>query len=131
HKDERLAKKLNTYLGPLLREGLIEQWHDCDISAGMEWEQQINEHLNESHIILLLISPDFVDSDYCYSIEMKRALERHERGEAYVIPIILRPTYWQSAPFGKLQALLTDGRPIRDAGWHNIDEAFLDVAEGI
>jgi TIR domain-containing protein/biotin-dependent enzyme len=96
HKDERFAKKLNTHLGPLQREGLIELWYDRDISAGMEWEQQINEHLNEAHIILLLISPDFVDSDYCYSIEMKRALERHERGEAYVIPIILRPTYWQA-----------------------------------
>ncbi len=131
HKDERLAKKLKMHLGPIQRGGLIELWHDCDISAGMEWEQQINEHINEARIILLLISPDFVDADYCYSIEMKRALERHERGEAYVIPIILRPTYWQSAPFGKLQALPTDGRPITDRGWHTIDEAFLDVAEGI
>jgi Biotin-requiring enzyme/TIR domain len=131
HEDVRFAKKLKTHLGPLQKEGLIELWQDRDISAGMEWEQQINERLNEAHIILFLISPDFIASDYCYSIEMKQALERYERGEAYVIPIILRHTYWQSAPFGKLQVLPTDGKPVTSAGWHNVDEAFLDVAEGI
>src|SRR5216684_9393103 len=103
-EDELLLNKLKTQLRPLQRQGLIDVWHDRDISAGTEWEREINQRLNEAEIILLLVSPDFMDSDYCYGIEMKRAIERHQRGEALVIPVILRPVYWQGAPFGKLQA---------------------------
>src|SRR5947208_10061471 len=90
HEDETLLNKLKAHLRPLQRQGLIDVWHDRDINAGQEWEQEISKHLNEAQIILLLISPDFMDSDYCYSKEMQRALERHEHREARVIPIILR-----------------------------------------
>ena len=131
HEDEALLDQLKRYLKPLQRQGLIDVWHDRDISPGTEWEQEISKPLNEAHIILLLISPDFMNSDYCYGIEMKRALERHERGEARVIPVILRPVYWQGAPFGKLQALPADGKPVTSSSRHDIDEAFFDVAEGI
>src|SRR5260370_27327633 len=130
HEDELLLNKLKTHLRPLQREGFIDVWHDRDISAGAEWERKISEQLNTSQIILLLISPDFMASDYCYSIEMKRALERHERGEARVIPIILRPVYWQGI-LGNLQALPTDAKPVMSSLWYNIDEAFYDVTEGI
>jgi WD40 repeat protein len=86
--------------------------------------------LNTAQIILLLVSPDFMASDYCYSIEMQRAIERHEQGEAQVIPIILRPVYWQDV-LGKLQALPTDGLPVTDPDWHNIDRALYNVTKGI
>ncbi len=128
HEDEALLNKLKLHLRPLQRQGLIDVWHDRDISAGTEWEQEIKKHLNAAKIILLLVSPDFMDSDYCYSIEMRRALERHQRGEARVIPIILRPVYWQGI-LGNLQALPTDAKPVRS--WSDVDEALYDVAEGI
>jgi hypothetical protein len=128
HEDEPLLKKLQTHLRPMQRAGLIDVWHDRDISAGTDWEQQIKDHLNTAQIILLLVSPDFMDSDYCYGIEMQRALERHERGEARVIPVILRHVYWQVA-LGNLQALPTDAKPIKS--WSDLDEAFFNVAEGI
>src|SRR5438876_11871174 len=105
HEDEPLLNKLKTHLRPLQRQALTDVWYDRDITAGTEWKQEIDKQLNEAQIILLLVSPDFIDSEYCYSIEMKRALERHERGEARVIPVILRPVYWQGAPFSKLQTL--------------------------
>src|SRR5437763_778051 len=108
HEDEALLNKLKAHLRPLQRQGLIDVWHDRNITAGTEWEQQITQHLNTAQVILLLISSDFMNSDYCYSIEMKQAIERHERGEARVIPIILRPVYWKKAPFGKIQALPQD-----------------------
>jgi hypothetical protein len=76
-----------------------------------------------------LISPDFVASDYCYDVEMKRALKRHRANQAQVIPIILRPVMWLNAPFARLQALPTEGKPITK--WGDRDTAFLDVAEGI
>lgn len=97
-----------------------------DIGAGTEWANQIDNHLDTAHIILLLISPDFMASEYCYSIEMKRALERHEIGEARVIPILLRPVDWRDAPFSMLQALPRDARPVTT--WKNRDSAFEEIA---
>src|SRR5947208_7693066 len=87
HEDEPLLNKLKAHLRPLQRQGLVEVWHDRDISAGADWEHEIIKHLNTADIILLLISPGFMDSDFCYGIEMKRAIERDEQGEAHVIPI--------------------------------------------
>ena len=131
HEDEALRKELEKHLRALKRQRIIDIWHDREIRAGAEWEREIDRHLNTAKIILLLISPDFMDSDYCYSQEMLRAMERHERGDARVIPVILRPVYWQGAPFGKLQALPTDAKAIISRHWHHLDEAFFDVAEGI
>ena len=132
HEDEELLKRLKAQLRPLQREGLIEVWHDRDISAGTEWEGKINEHLKTAEIILLLISPDFMNSDYCYSIEMKKAIERHENGKARVIPIILDYCHWQIKPLNKLQALPQDAEPTTNTRrWHNLNEAFFNVAEGI
>ena len=130
HEDEALLNKLKTHLKPLQWQGLIDVWHDRDISAGTQWEQEINKHLDEADIILLLVSPDFIASDYCYNIEIKRALERDKRKEARVIPIILRPVDWQNV-LGKLQALPTDGTPVIDRSWHSSDEALYIVAQGI
>ena len=129
HKDERLRNELAKQLSYLKREGLIDEWHDRLISPGKEWVNEINLHLNTAHIILLLVSADYVASDYCYSYEMRRALERQETGEARVIPVILRPVEWKDMPFSKLQALPKNGKPVTT--WANIDQALLDVAQGI
>jgi hypothetical protein len=131
HKDEILLQKLKTHLAPLRQLGLIDMWYDQDINAGIEWEREINDHLNTSQIILLLVSPDFMASNYCYSIEMKRAFERHERGEARVIPIILRPVLWQLTLIGKLQVLPANAKAITDPYWITQDRGFHNVAEGI
>src|SRR2546427_288332 len=129
-EDEALLNKLKSHLRPLQRQGLIDVWHDRDISAGTEWEREISEHLKAAEIILLLVSPDFMNSDYCYSIEMKQALERHNRQEARVIPIILRHVYWQGV-LGRIQALPKDSLPVTDPDWFTIDRALHNVTEGI
>ena len=129
HKDETLRDKLANHLKLLERQGVISAWYDRDITAGTEWEGQIDEHLESAQVILLLISADFLASDYCYDIELKRAMERHELGEARVIPIILRDVDWKGATFRKLQALPKNAKPI--TSWDNEDEAFADVARGI
>ncbi len=130
HEDELLLKKIQMQLKPLQRQGLIELWHDREINAGMEWEHEIGKQLNYAQIILLMISPDFMNSEYCYNVEVKQAIERHKRGEARVIPVILRPIHWQ-AEFGMLQALPKDGLPVTDSAWHNVDEACFNIAEGV
>jgi len=129
HKDEHLRKELDKQLSLLKRQGHLSTWYDRNISAGTEWAQEIDTRLNSADILLLLVSADFLASDYCYSIEMKRAMQRHETKAALVIPVILRAVEWEDAPFGKLQALPTDARAV--TSWPNRDEAFKDVAGGI
>jgi hypothetical protein len=129
HKDATLLDKLVAHLSQLKHQGLIAGWHDRKIAAGTEWEREIDEHLNSARIILLLISADFLASGYCYGVEMKRALQRHEAGEARVIPIILRPCDWHTSLFGKLQALPEKAKPVTK--WSNQDSAFTDVVRGI
>ena len=97
--------------------------------SGEEWEQAIDTHPNSAHLILLLISSDFMASDYCYGVEMKRALERHQAGICRVVPILLRPTFWEDAPFSSLQLLPSDARPI--TRWPDRDEAFQDITTEI
>ena len=116
HRDEELREELERHLSILKRQGIITDWHDRKIGAGTEWKGQIDIHLNTARVILLLISSDFLASDYCYDIEMRRAIERHEAGEARVIPIILRPVIWKGAPFEKLQALPKDAKPVTSWG---------------
>lgn len=129
HKDELLWDELKAHLAPLRRQELIEIWHDRRIAAGEEWSDEIARNLEEADIILLLVSAYFVDSDYCYGKEMKRALERHEEGEARVIPVVVRPTDWSETPFAKLQALPRDGKAV--TGWGDQHEAWTDVAKGV
>jgi predicted ATPase len=129
HRDARFLVKLEAALSQLKREGVLETWHDRRINPGQEWADIIDRKLEEADIILLLVSPDFLASDYCSEKEMARALERHAIGAAFVVPVILRSADWQTAPFRRLQALPAGGKPI--TSWRNRDEAFQDVIKGI
>ena len=129
HKDESLRDELEKHLTILRHQRIVSNWHDRRIGPGNEWKGRIDEHLNRAQVVLLLISSDFLASPYCYDVEMKRALERHDAGLARVIPVILRACLWDGSPFSKLQALPKDALPI--TSWSNIDEAFFDVAKGV
>jgi hypothetical protein len=129
HADEALRAELEKHLSLLRRQGLISTWYDQQVLPGANWSEETLVHLNSASLILLLISPDFLASDYCSGVEMQLALERHERGEAQVIPILLRPVDWKGAPFEQLQGLPRDMKPV--TSWSNRDEAFRDIARGI
>jgi len=129
HKDKPLRDRLEEHLSILKYRGLITTWHDREITAGDDWEREISRHLESASIVLLLISASFMASQYCYSIEMRRALERHKRGEARVIPVLLRPVLFTGAPFASLQLLPSDGKPV--VTHRDRDKAFVDVALGI
>lgn len=129
HRDETLRDELEIHLSMLKRQGVIDTWHDRRILAGDNVDKTISEHLENAHIILLLVSPYFLASDYCYDVEMGRALERHNGREARVIPIILEPCDWMEAPFGKLLATPKEGRPI--SKFSNMHDAFLMIVQDI
>jgi TIR domain/NACHT domain len=129
HEDEMLCQELDRHLRLLQRRGIISAWYDRKIVPGTDWSKDIDYHLNQASVILLLVSSDFLASDYCYQVEMQRALERHQSGEARVIPILLRPVDWHEAPFAHLQSLPRNAQPV--TLWDNQDAAFRDIAEGI
>jgi hypothetical protein len=129
HRDEDLRDELETHLSALKRQGVIDVWHDRRIPAGKDFGPEISHQLESAQIILLLISPYFIASDYCYDAEMTQALEMHNSGKARVIPVILHPCDWHSLPFGRLQALPKDGKPI--SKYPNLHDAFLEVTLGI
>ena len=131
HKDEDLRKELEVHLAPLERQGLIINWHDGQILPGENLNEKIDKKLFSSDVVLLLISPDFLASDYCYNIEMKKALELHEKKHLIVIPIILRRCHWKNSPFKHLLGLPTDMIPVRSRQWFDQDEAFHIITEGI
>lgn len=129
HRDENWRNELEVHLSALQRKALINTWHDRRIVAGDVVDHSISEQLEHASIILLLVSPYFIASDYCYDVEMSRAMERHSSGDARVIPVILEPCDWHDLPFGRLLATPTDGKPVSTHG--NPHEAFLEIVKAI
>ena len=130
HGDEAFKDELVAYhLNPFQRDGKINAWQDRDIEAGADWAQEIEVQLDKAEIILLLVTRKFLASDYGYTKEMTRAIERHRDGTARVIPIILEPCSWRYSPLKDLQVLPKDGKPVID--WPNRASAFYDIEEGI
>jgi len=130
YKDEPWRDELAAYLSNLRWQGIITGWHERNISLGREWSREIDPDLDTAQIILLLVSPDFVHSEYCYSLEMKHALQMHAARQARVIPIMLRPNIdWEDTPFTGLPTLPTYGTPVTT--WPDRQEALLNVVKGI
>ena len=129
HEDEVLRKELEKHLKPLQRQNIIDPWHDRKIGVGTEWQQAIDENLEAADIILLLVSPDFLNSDYCNDIEIKRAMQKHEEKSAIVIPVLLRHCDTDGAAFMKLQGLPENLISVKK--WDDSDEAFKDITIGI
>jgi hypothetical protein len=127
---ERRDYRYLVHLSSLERQKVITSWHDRQIMAGEEWKKEIDNRIQTADIILLLISPDFIASKYCYEVELPVAMARHEAGGACVVPILMRPVAdWENLPFAKLQLYPTEGRPI--TRWRDEDDAFVDVVKGI
>lgn len=127
--DKAYLESLRKVLAPLERQGLLQTWDDTRLSAGEEWDAAIRGELNAADIIILLVSSDLMDTDYVWNIEMKEAVERHERGQATVVPVIIRPSLWQDAPFARLNAVPEKGKAV--STWPNPDEAWQQVGEKI
>jgi CheY-like chemotaxis protein len=137
HEDEPLRDELQDHLMILERRGVVRSWHDRSIVPGRDWSREIDEHLRSADVVLLLISKDFIASDYIMSAELHLAMERQRSGDAVVIPILLRQVDLQpedaaDMPFVNLlkpQGLPKDLKPV--TSWSNRDEAWTNVASGL
>jgi O-acetyl-ADP-ribose deacetylase (regulator of RNase III) len=129
HEDEGMRNKLSDALGGLRHGGYIKDWSDGQIIPGQEWEPEIIRRLEAADIVLLLVTSSFLGSEFIGRMELTKALERHRRGEAIVIPVILKPADWQTAGLSGLQALPKDGKAV--SSWSNHDAAYLDIAQGL
>ncbi|WP_291426774.1 TIR domain-containing protein, partial [Deinococcus sp.] len=129
HKDELYRQELENHIRILSRRGLISVWHDRKIGAGRDWEGEIDSNLDTADIVLLLISSDFIASDYCYDKEVDKALDNHDLEKSIVIPVILRSAHLEGSKFMHLQALPTDAKAI--SSWQDRDEAYTVVARGL
>ena len=128
HADVELKNELLKHLDPLRRAGLVDNWHDGDISAGQEWEKTIGTRLRTADLIILLVTIDFINSEYCYDKELVTAVERHKTKRARLIPVIGRECLWQDLSFGHIQAAL-GGKAVMSRP--NRDEALTEVAKEI
>lgn len=127
HVDEAVLERLHTHMAILKRDGKIVSWYDKNILAGDDLDSSIKDALNDSNIFLAIISPDYLNSNYCYEKEFKVALEMQNSGEILIIPIIAEPCDWKSSPFGKMKAIPKDGKPIKE--WTNQNNAFLNIID--
>jgi hypothetical protein len=128
-KDDTYRRELQIRMAMLERQSLVTMWHFRKLEPGVEWDAEIRKQLAESQLILLLVSPDFLNSRYSWEEEVQPALKRHDEGSARVVPIILRPCDWKHEPLHKLEALPTDGKPI--TRWSDADEAWQNVIDGL
>lgn len=129
HKDADLRERLGTYLAPLRQQQKISDWYDRKIEPGANWETEITSQLDAAELILLLVSADFLASEYCFGVEMEKATARLKRGEVRVVPILLKPCLWEESRFSELQIIPRDAKAI--ASWPSVDEALTNVASEI
>lgn len=129
HDDDKYRETLVKHLTPLVDAGVLTLWHDRCLTGGQEWATQIDEHLEASNIVLLLVSSSFMASEYCKGVEVERALAMHEAGRARVVPVVLRSCYWEDSPIGKLQTLPKDAAVITEAPVP--DQLYKAVATGL
>lgn len=129
HFDENYKDELLKHLSPLVHLNLIQPWHDRDMKAGDNINTEILEQLENSNLIILLISADFLNSEYCYHKEMKKAIDRHNNKSAILIPLIIRDCYWDHAPFKEILAATKDAKSI--ASYANRDQAFTEAVKKI
>lgn len=131
HHDAEFLTALHQHLAALRRQNLLEAWTDREIDAGGVLDDEIAVAMNNANLFLLLVSSSFINSDYCYEKEFKKALEKYKLGKALIVPIIVRPCDWEIPELRQFKALPEDGKAVHSKHWHSMDEAFANIAAGL
>lgn len=129
--DQSFLDEFIKNMSPLKRRFNLNIWSDREIDAGNQWKNEINKYIKKSDILIFLVSPDSLASDYFFEIELKKAIERHEKKEAVIVPVILRSCSWQMSPFAHIQVLPEEGKPIKSSHWFDEAYAYTSIVKGI
>jgi hypothetical protein len=132
HKDEEWKERVESHLGVLARQGLLDFWSDRKIDVGDEWFSAIEKEINQADAAILLISANFLNSDFILKEEVSRLLERRRNGGMRIIPLIIKPCAWKKVQWlSSLQARPKDGRPLSSGTEYQIDSDLASFAEEI
>ena len=129
HEDRNILEELRKHLAPLRHEQVVTDWYDRELVPGQSWNHRIQEQLESSHLVLVIVTADFVASDYAYGQELNRALELHDTGLLRLIPVIARNCLWQNLPLARIQVLPEGAVPI--SRWQDRDDAYVSVVTGV
>lgn len=129
HNDNNYLDQLHKHLAQLRRDNVLTDWTDNDILPGSAIDDQVIASLRSSDLFLAILTPDYINSGYCYEKEFKLAQELQKSGDLTIVPVIAEPCDWLSTPFQQFKALPKDGKPITD--WNNKNTAFLDVVQAL
>ena len=129
HNDDYYLDLLIKHLAQLKRDGQLQEWTDRAIEAGSSLDQEVDTNLHSADLFIALLSPDYLNSNYCYDIEFKKAQELHEVGQLRIIPVVIEDCDWINSPFSKLKALPKDGLAV--SKWSNENTAMLDVIQNL
>ncbi len=128
-KDKEYKEELLEFLAPMRRNNVIQIWNDKDIVPGEQWEDELLERLTTADIVIFLVSPSLLNSDYIHRVEIKGAMERHKKGELVIIPILIRNSDFAESDFKTFQGLPADLKPVTT--WDDRDSAWLSVTKGL
>lgn len=128
-EDDRHCAELCKQLTPLVRAERISLWSSLNVEPGSDWESERTQHIEHAEMVLLLISPDYLNSGSCLTIALDRLLIRQRGGQALIVPVLVRPAVWQAMPFGRLAPLPADGRPVTIR--RNADQGWGEVVAGL
>lgn len=132
HKDKNYLERLTVHLKPLEKKGLIDAWSDTRISAGDLWKKEIEKALRETQVAILLVSADFLASDFIVDNELPPLLEAAANDGATVIPVILKPCrFTREATIAKFQAINSPEEPLSGSSEHNSELVYDAIAQRV
>jgi len=129
HADEKQKNRFVQLLNELTINGLLEEWSDQKLTPGLKWDKEIKRKLEESQIVLFLITESFFQSDYINDVEIKNTIDRYNKNEVLIVPIILDECNFKCSALKEYQALPKNAQPI--SSWNSEIEAWLDVIAGL
>ena len=130
HQDKRLMNELLTHLKPQMRSG-IKVWSDKQIAPGSKWFDEIRAGLRTTSVAVLLVSPDFLASDFIHEHELGPLLKEAEAGGVRILWVPIRASAWEETPLQKYQAVLPPDRPLAQMEKPDRDEAWVRVCKEI
>jgi len=129
HKDIEILNQLKVFLKSLETRGILECWDDSKIEVGKKWKKEIKTALDEAKIAILLVSEDFLASDFINKNELPPLLDAAEQDQATILSVIIRPCNFNPSPLSEYQTVNPPDQPLSGMNQHDREKLFVKLAE--